>query len=52
MSRVLATVKVTDKGRIPLPSDVRQVLRLAVGDFVKLYATDDGTVWIAKVEVD
>jgi len=50
MSRVLATVKVTDKGRIPLPSDVRQALRVDVGDFVKLYETDDGTVKIAKVE--
>lgn len=50
MSRVLATVKVTDKGRIPLPSDVRQALRVGVGDFVKLYETDDGTVKIAKVE--
>lgn len=52
MSRVLATVKVTDKGRIPLPSDVRKVLQVAVGDFVKLYETADGTVKIAKVEVD
>jgi len=50
MSRVLATVKVTDKGRIPLPIDVRQALRVGVGDFVKLYETDDGTVKIAKVE--
>lgn len=52
MSRVLATVKVIDKGRIYLPRDVRQALMVAVGDFVKLCETDDGTVWISKVEVD
>lgn len=50
MNRVLATVKVTDKGRIPLPTDVRQALKVIVGDFVKLYETDDGAVLIAKVE--
>lgn len=43
-------MKVTDKGRIPLPTDVRQALKVSVGDFVKLYETADGAVLIAKVE--
>lgn len=50
MNRVLATVKVTDKGRIPIPKEVRLQLKVSVGDFVKIYATDDGDVYLAKVE--
>lgn len=50
MSRILATVKVTDKGRIPIPREVREQLKVDVGDFVKIYATDSGDVYIAKVE--
>lgn len=50
MSRILATVKVTDKGRIPLPKEVRDQLHADVGDFVKIYANDNGEVYIAKVE--
>jgi len=46
---ILTTVKITDKGRIPLNRHVLEALKAEVGDHVQIYMDDRGRVCIAKV---
>lgn len=47
--KVLSTVKVTDKGRIALPKNVRMALHATIGDHVQIFQDDLGRICIAKV---
>lgn len=50
MKKLLATVKITDYGRIPLTKPVLSRLKADVGDHVKLIECEDGSINLAKVE--
>jgi antitoxin PrlF len=44
MSMVLDVVKVTSKGQITIPSDVRELIGVRAGDKVLFVKMDDGAV--------
>jgi bifunctional DNA-binding transcriptional regulator/antitoxin component of YhaV-PrlF toxin-antitoxin module len=50
MKKILATVKITDYGRIPLTKRVLSRLEANVGDHVKIVEREDGSIGLAKVE--
>lgn len=50
MNKLLATVKITDYGRIPLTKTVMFRLQANVWDRVKIVECEDGSVRLAKVE--
>ena len=42
--------KISSKGQVTIPADVRKKLHLETGDTVAWEAGDDGRIWVRRIE--
>jgi antitoxin PrlF len=42
--------KVSSKGQVTIPADVRKKMHLETGDIVAWESSDDGRIWVRRIE--